>query len=55
MEEKDISKQIDDILEGKTNLKDDERKKKLKELFKELDAQNNDIMRNVPKGEFIET
>ena len=51
----DINKQIDDILEGKTNLDDEARKLKLEELFRRLNKQNENKTRKIPRGEIIDT
>ena len=51
----DINKQIDDILEGKTNLDGEAKRLKLRELFRKLNEQNEEKMRKVPRGEIIDT
>ena len=51
----DINKQIDDILEGKTNLDGEAKRLKLEELFRRLNKQNENEMRKVPRGEIIDT
>ena len=51
----DIDKQINDILEGKTNLDDEAKRLKLEELFRRLNKQNENKMRKIPKGEIVDT
>ncbi len=51
----DINKQIDDILEGRTNLGGEAKRLKLEELFRKLNKQNEDKMRKIPRGEIIDT
>ena len=51
----DIDKQIDDILEGKTNLDGEAKRLKLEELFRRLNEQNENKMRKIPRGEIIDT
>ena len=51
----DIDKQIDDILEGKTNLDGEAKRLKLEELFRRLNKQNENKMRKIPRGEIIDT
>jgi hypothetical protein len=51
----DIDKQIDDILEGKTNLDGEAKRLKLEELFRRLNKQNENTMRKIPRGEIVDT
>lgn len=50
-----IDKQIDDILEGKTNLDGEAKRLRLEELFRILKKQNENKMRKIPRGEIIDT
>jgi hypothetical protein len=54
-EKNNIEKQIDDILEGKTDLKGEEKQLKLKELFQRLKRQSKEEISKAPKDDVIST